>query len=233
MEVFLIRHGQSANNALEDVSQRHMDPQLTEVGRRQTGLLAEFLRAGGHVLPAERQADALPLDRLYCSPMVRALQTAEPLGRVLGLRPEVWVEIHEVGGIYLDHGDERGTVGYPGQTRSQLAERFPDFLLPKGITEKGWWKGGMEAYHEGQGRAIGVATALRTWAGEEGRLGLVTHGGFMSCLLKALGQQLPGDDLHYDHYNTAITRLKFLPKVGLIITYQNRVEHLLEELITY
>ena len=58
----------------------------------------------------------------------------------LDLAPEIWVDIHENGGIYLDHGDERGKVGYPGQTRAEIAARFPTIIAPKEVGENGWWK---------------------------------------------------------------------------------------------
>ena len=35
MDLFLIRHGESANNALTDISQRVADPELTAKGREQ------------------------------------------------------------------------------------------------------------------------------------------------------------------------------------------------------
>ena len=233
MELFLIRHGQSANNALADSSLRDKDPELTGLGRRQAEQVARFLAAGGHLRPEERAEDRRYLDRLYCSPMIRAMQTAEPIGLALDLAPEVWVDLHENGGIYLDHGPERGTRGYPGQTRSEMLERFPGFVIPEQVGEEGWWRDGdMEPFHRSQGRAIGVAARLREWGSGGERIGLVSHGGHLSCLLQALGGQLPADGWYYDHRNTAVTRLNFSPEGWITVAYLNRVDHLPEELKT-
>jgi broad specificity phosphatase PhoE len=46
MELFLIRHGESTNNALEDWTQRVEDPLLTERGERQAERTAAHLAAG-------------------------------------------------------------------------------------------------------------------------------------------------------------------------------------------
>ena len=57
MELFLIRHGQSANNALGDVKGRDKDPELTELGEKQAECLAaspavslvqDYLDSAGH-----------------------------------------------------------------------------------------------------------------------------------------------------------------------------------------
>ena len=232
MELFLIRHGQSANNALGDVKGRDKDPELTELGEKQAEHLATHLAAGEHLSSGERMEDRPLFDRLYCSPMIRAMWTAAPVGKKLGIVPKVWVDIHEMGGIYLDHGGERGTVGYPGQTRGEMASRFPGYALPDEVGEGGWWRGGMESFHAGQGRAIGVAGVLRERAAEEIRIGLVSHGGFGSCLLQALGRQLPADGFYYEQNNTAITRVSFLADGLIILRYLNRVDHLPEELLS-
>ncbi|MEZ4582643.1 MAG: phosphoglycerate mutase family protein [Caldilineaceae bacterium] len=56
MQLFLIRHGESANNALgvgdisyEDyMAQRSPDPGLTQIGKRQAEMVARHLAADGH-----------------------------------------------------------------------------------------------------------------------------------------------------------------------------------------
>lgn len=229
MELIFIRHGQSANNVLKDVSLRDKDPELTELGHRQAERVAEFLAAGGHKEWPEHLEGQPFFDRLYCSPMLRAMQTVDPIGRALGIDPEVWVDIHEMGGIYLDHGEERGVIAYSGQTRGEMSEKFPGYRLPEEVEEDGWWKGnGMESFAAGQGRAIGVASALKEKADGDERICLVTHGGFMSCLLQALGRQLPAEGYYYEHANTAITHLRLSADGGVTLLFSNRVDHLTE-----
>ena len=42
MELFIIRHGQSVNNALEDQTKRKKDPALTSTGEQQAQELADL-----------------------------------------------------------------------------------------------------------------------------------------------------------------------------------------------
>ena len=221
MQLFLIRHGQSFNNALKDVTARVADPELTERGVEQARLVAAHLAAGGHLRSSERDSGP-KLDELYCSPMIRALQTAEPIARVLGLTPHVRTDIHEIGGIYLDNGDGTAT-GFPGCTREEIAGRFSGFACDV-IGECGWWLGGKETPGEGRGRALAAAAELTARSGEPLRVGVVSHGDFMSALIKALANHLPSWGLQYHHENTAITRIDF--DDGVVVEYMNRADHL-------
>lgn len=244
MELYIIRHAQSYNNALADMRDRVKDPPLTELGHRQARRIAEHLANG--ISPelqigasdedtTVRQRRGYGLTRLYCSAMHRALQTARPIGEALGLTPEVWVEIHEHGGIFLDHFDGRGPIGYPGKTRAEILEEFPGTVVPKAITDEGWWRGDEEDWPACQGRAIKVASELRRLAREVGRgerVAMVTHGGFIDALLKALFSQLPSNRIFYYHYNTAITCLDFQDGGHLGVRYLNRVPHLTPDLVS-
>lgn len=255
MELFLIRHGQSSNNVLDDESLRSFDPILTDLGHQQAARLAAFLadrrnrdvefNAGsgfagnGDTEDADAAGNApeqrgFGITHLYCSAMHRALQTAAPVAQALGLRPEIWPEIHEQGGMYLDRN---GTVvGYPGRTRAEILGEFPDYVLPESITEAGWYDAarGYEPPHVGAGRAIKVAFELRRLAAgdfQQARLALITHGTFIDLLLKALLGQLPNRGYFFMHYNTAITRVDFNGD-HLLLRYVNRIDHLPHTLIS-
>ena len=80
MHLFLIRHGQSFNNALEDPVQRVADPELTEKGFKQARIVASYIADGLHLQLNERK-DGAGLDKLFCSPMIRTLETAKPISR--------------------------------------------------------------------------------------------------------------------------------------------------------
>ena len=245
MQLYLIRHGESGNNALSVekvgydayMARRNPDPPLTEAGRQQSALVAT------HLVGSEQPEIGSPLTarstygitRLYCSAMLRALQTAAPIGAALGLQPEVWVDIHEHGGLF--HGNPRngGLKAFPGLSRSSMAEQFPGYVLPDAVTEEGWWTSGYEEIDQCQARARRVADTLRARAATEpdAVLGLVTHGTFVDRLLKALLQ--PGetsDAIFYFHYNTAITLVDFQENGRLVLRFSNRTEHLPDELIT-
>jgi 2,3-bisphosphoglycerate-dependent phosphoglycerate mutase/probable phosphoglycerate mutase len=167
--------------------------------------------------------------------MHRALQTAQPIGQALDLTPEVWVDLHEHGGIYLDHGPDGGLVGYPGKTRAEILAEFPNYLLPETVTEEGWWNRGHEDWPACQGRAIRVAGQLRELAEQIGpneRVAMVSHGGFLAVLLKALLNHLPAADIFYHHFNTAITRIDFRSNGKLDVRYLNRIPHLSPDLVS-
>ncbi len=243
MELYIIRHGQSANNALDDDSKRTYDPLLTDLGKQQAQHVANYLMdsaqrdsrlspGGGASISNESQS--FGITHLYCSAMHRALETAAPIARVLHVKPEIWIDIHEQGGMYLE---QAGThVGYPGRTRTEIQSEFPDYVLPETITDKGWYDmaRGYETIYEGAGRAIKVARELRRRAAEEAsdtRIAIVTHGTFIDLLLKALLGQLPNRQFFFAHYNTGITRLDFDRDV-FVVRYVNRIEHLPVDLIT-
>lgn len=234
MIVYLIRHAQSTNNALQDATERVSDAPLTELGHYQARQLAEHL-AGGveRVPPHRRTAQGYGIQRLFCSPMWRSLQTAEPIGQALGLSPEVWVELHEQGGVYLDHGEPEGKVGYPGASRSEIARTFPNYVLPDAITEEGWWGRPYEDMEAAARRAVKVAQQLWAWAGEETRVALVTHGTFMSLLLKAILGLTVLSSARLYHVNTGITRVELMADGRVNLIYLNRADHLPPEAVTW
>lgn len=243
MQLYIIRHAQSTNNALADMRNRVFDPTLTELGRQQAQILAEHLASAEH--PEQKIGQnaedttvqtvrGYGITRLYCSAMHRAMQTTQPVSQALNLDPKVWLDIHESGGIFLEHDDERGVVGYPGKTRSEILEEFPNYKLPEAITEAGWWDvtKGQEDWPSCHGRAIRVARQLWRWAETDDVVAIVSHGGFIDSLVKALTNQLPSRNVFYHHFNTAITRIDFSADGRLNVRYINRIPHLSQELVS-
>jgi 2,3-bisphosphoglycerate-dependent phosphoglycerate mutase len=244
MRLYLIRHGQSVNNALAEDGrdiERHYDPDLTDIGHQQAQHVAQFL-AKAMDMPG-KYAERFQLSHLYCSPMTRALQTCQPISETLGIKPEVWVDIHEVGGLFL--ADEEGqSRGFPGLTTTQMSEKFPGYVLPETITDTGWWDitKGLEHPPDFIGRAVRVALAIRERSHTDERIALVAHAAFLDLLIKALLSQIPThpNELFYTHYNTAISRIDFgegyqsaTVQDRLRIHYLNRVDHLPENLWTW
>lgn len=239
MELYIIRHAQSTNNVLTP-EYRHLrvaDAPLTGLGQSQAAVLARHLATGLNPGPP---ADALGrpaqtdyrISRLYCSAMWRSLHTARFIADALERPPEVWLDPHEHGGVYLDHGEPGGKVGYPGKTRGEILAEFPGCLLPEGITDEGWWRSGYEDWPACCARALRVARTLRRWAETDERITIVSHGGFINALLKALFNLLPSRELFFHHYNTGITRLDFYGDGRVGVRYLNRSDHLPPELIS-
>jgi len=78
MTIFLARHGQTDSNVEPIRIMGSIDPPLNETGREQAEELAERV-----------VEDAPGLKALYCSHKKRAHQTAEVVGRRIGLEPKV------------------------------------------------------------------------------------------------------------------------------------------------
>jgi 2,3-bisphosphoglycerate-dependent phosphoglycerate mutase/probable phosphoglycerate mutase len=274
MDLYIIRHAQSTNNALPaevELRDRVCDPLLTELGYRQADHLAEHLATGrdgwSEAASADPEAGGRPstapygIKHLVCSPMQRALLTAQrvgralglrpeiwldihehggiyldhgtPVGRALGLRPEVWLDIHEHGGIYLDHGEPAGKVGYPGITRPEVHAQFPGYRAPEALTERGWWRDGFEEWETCLLRAGVVARRLREMNSGAGEsIAMVTHGAFASALVMALVGTPPDARVHFSHHNTGISLVHFRPDGGIRLRYLNRVPHLPPDMIT-
>src|SRR5690242_5572321 len=76
MRLYFIRHGESEANVQHIISNRGLKHGLTGKGRQQVATCADTLKG-------------LSIVKLYSSPLLRARQTAEILGKALGLEYEV------------------------------------------------------------------------------------------------------------------------------------------------
>ena len=172
MQVLLIRHGQSANNAQAE-HLRVPDPALTELGIRQAAATAAWL------------AD-IRVDYVYCSPFLRALETARPIAVAKNLPVRVRADLFEQGGCYSGYepGAERGE---PGLGKSALRQQYPGWHIDESIPETGWWGKEFETLAQARQRAAQVANWL---AGEAKAVGglhvLVIHADFKRLLLEAM-----------------------------------------------
>ena len=240
MELFIIRHGQSGNNALANISDRSVDPPLTDLGERQADMLGEYVARGeNQELSRETTGNTkyelrhgLGITSLFTSPMYRSLQTVLPVSRASGLAPRIWVDIHEEGGMFLNHGGDEGLVGYPGRTRSEILAEFPDYVLPTNFDETGWWNKDHEDPASLLVRATKVSEQLREMAKTEDRVAIITHGAFMNALLNAIFGQISEGHMYYRHHNTAISRFYMDGDGRFEVLYLNSTVHLNPESIS-
>ncbi len=229
VQLLLIRHAQSANNLLYQQTGakagRHPDPPLTPLGHRQAQALAAHLR--------QAQGGPLALTHLHASLTVRAVQTAAPLARALGLPVHAHPDAHEVGGLYWGAWDgERGPT--PGETPARLRAHCPGLRWPDHLPPDAPWDGGFETddpvVHAGRARRL--LGDLRARHGPDDRVGLVTHHLFAQYLIAALlGSDLPRlpATLRVNNTATCAVDLRGDPvRVGWI----NRHEHLGRALVT-
>jgi len=152
--ILLARHGETDWNAVGRW-QGHTDRALTERGRRQAAELAERLAN-------------LELDAVYSSDLLRAVETAEPVAKRLGLPLQTLPELREV---------DVGT--WAGLTRDEVAERFPDGFRLWSEWQTGWEDG--ETYDQMGERVVGAVLRL-AGVHEGARILVVSHGGAIRAL---------------------------------------------------
>jgi 2,3-bisphosphoglycerate-dependent phosphoglycerate mutase len=224
MQLFFIRHGQSTNNQLYATTGsdkgRNCDPDLTEIGRKQAHLLAEYLDQGRTCIT-----------HLYTSLMVRAVSTGAVVAERLGLPLVAWPDLHEEGGIYLSD-DSGKPEGQPGKDRAYFKEHFPMLVLPVTLGEGGWWNRPYETTAERPLRAKRLLNELFARHGSsDGCVAVISHGGFYNHVLSTLLNLPDGHGWWFVLNNTAITRIDFYPDRTDFV-YHNRVHFLPPELIT-
>ena len=171
--MILLRHGQSEFNLHFTATRRDpgiADPTLTELGREQ----------------AEQAADALAgedIGRIIVSPYTRALQTAAPLARRLGLPVLVHPAVRERFAFTCD----------VGSTRTALTERFPEHDFA-GIEEV-WWPPVEEPVESIVARAALFRAEMRALPDWQQTV-VVSHWGF---ILSLTGERINnGAWLRYD-----------------------------------
>lgn len=247
MELYFIRHAQSRNNVRFDQTGRHIDreedPEITELGHRQAQLVAEHLAAPlteyeGHILDYQNRY-GFGLTHLYCSLMVRAIQTGTYIARACNLPLVAWPEIHERGGIFLPDRVTGEREGRPGPNRAFFVMRFPYLILPDTLGEAGWWNQPAELWHLVADRArLVLQQLLKRHGGTEDRVGIVSHGGFFQVLTAVL-LNIPTQISHNDTErtsrfginNVSISRFVFTDQT-IDIIYLNNTRFLPPELLT-
>ncbi len=247
MQLYIIRHCQSENNALWQRTGsgygRVADPALTDLGQLQAEYLAHYIAGskGDDTDTSQNPIDRSGIDitHLYCSLMSRSIETGLTIAKILGLPLIGREDIHERGGIYLDdpHTFERN--GLAGPNREHFKLHFPTVTLPDSLGAEGWWN----RPYEDMNAALSRAQSFLEWLlaahdGTDDRVAIIIHGGFIQslfCVLfetPQLGTNLGiNREIWIKANNGSITRLDFFEEV-VRLTYQNKVGFLPAHLIT-
>ena len=165
MKMILVRHGQTAWNALHKY-QGHTDVPLNETGRHQA------VRAAAYLLRQEN------VEALYGSDLMRAQETAEIIGRCLDLTVKIDARLREINfGVW------------EGLTFSEVYRDYrEEFEAWFSHTEEFKVPGG-ESFQELLNRSLQVLGEIA--ARHAGTVVVATHGGIIMALLYHLN--LPGD----------------------------------------
>ena len=161
MQLYLIRHAESENNA-RPPEHREEDPPITDLGRTQAEYLAKW-------------TGTISIDTLITSPVRRALQTTRYVREETDQHVHVWADVFEEGGIYRGYGPE-ATHGGLGLSRSEVIRHLADdprlCTLDASILDSGWWGGrDRETPEEASVRANAVTERLERTFGASGPTG--------------------------------------------------------------
>ncbi|MEN6479899.1 MAG: alpha-ribazole phosphatase [Anaerolineales bacterium] len=197
--IYLVRHGETRANA-EMRYQGQNDTPLSEAGIEQAQRLAERLRSEA-------------IERLICSDLARAWQTAEPVAQALGLAITPDERLREI-----DVGEWEGlTFGEIEQRYPALAAEWdhagPEVRIPGG-----------ESANDVARRAEAVLAELRS-APDESSILLVTHGGWVQTFMcVALGVELQRR-YQFRVRNTAVSIVSLYGEFALLDLF-NDAHHL-------
>ncbi len=201
MQLYVIRHGQTAWNA-DSRAQGHSDIPLDETGRLQAERLAESF--------AER-----PLERLLASDLLRCRETAEPLARLFGLAPEWTAALRE-----------RAFGTWEGCTFTEYDQWTTEALERLGCAETELRPPSGESFDDVRARIEPIVEALRR---EDRPTALVCHGGVGSVLLARLLECPLPAARSFRFSNTGVTELRRHPRGYYRIVRYNDTAHLAGE----
>ena len=81
--LIFMRHGQAENNVNRILVGRHIESHLTDYGRKQVKDTARFLQN-------------VPIEKLYVSPVIRTLETAKIVSKILGINYKIDERLYEI-----------------------------------------------------------------------------------------------------------------------------------------
>ena len=200
--VVAVRHGETSWNA-ELRMQGQLDTVLSARGRWQAQRAAEALTGSG-------------IDAIIASDLARAFDTAQAIGRQLGLDVGVDPGLRErCFGIFEGYSYDEIGARWPVE-----AERWrrhdPDFGPDEGET--------LRAFD-----ARSIAAATRIAAAHSGRsIAIVTHGGVLDCLYRAAAGIALEAPRSWQLGNAAINRLLYTPR-GFTLVGWSDTAHLDDE----
>lgn len=155
MKIYFVRHGESLANTLHIISNHDLDHNLTEKGRSQVMQVSAALKGR-------------PIERIYTSPVLRAVQTAQIHSETLGAPFEIVDGLREYDlGEIEGRGDEEAWAVHSHYWQSWLRGLKCDQCPPGG-----------ETYYDIQRRFVGFIEGLiRQFGGTQAEVLCVAHGG--------------------------------------------------------
>ncbi len=156
--LLLLRHGETEWNLSGRWQGQAADTPLTEMGRQQARIVAGRLRG-------------YPIRAIYSSDLLRAFETAQIIGDLLGLAP-----------VIAEPALRESDIGaWTGLTWAEISERYPAEVAAM-VAGQEVRRGGGESYGELQARLAAAAEAIAARHPGETVL-LVSHGAALRSLV--------------------------------------------------
>lgn len=197
MLLHCVRHGQSTYNA-ENRIQGQSDVPLSELGWTQARALAQAL--------AEE-----PIERVFASPLRRALDTARLLSEACRVPLEVLPDLAELhAGVFQDRAREELDELYP-EAIAAWTSGDPDYAIPGGESRRDLMRRGAAAFAEIVRRPYD-------------EVAVVSHGGLLAAAFKSL-LDIPAALNPFRLENASVSCLELDGEKTLLLTL-NDVAHL-------
>lgn len=178
-DIFLIRHGRQSSKKC------NVDAGLDESGRRQAELLADRLTY-------------YKIEKLYCSGLKRAAETADIIGNALELKPERIMDFREIDFGTMTGKDDDVIIKEYEEFRRERAMQTSDLPYPGG-------ENGADVIRRVMPHVERICQL------PEQRVAIVAHGGVIRALCAHLTQTPMKNKLKFaiDLENTSITQICF------------------------
>ncbi|GEM_PF-704380 len=217
LQIFLARHGESFGNIQappgaekkEKTEAEIHDPELTDLGLEQAGLLGERL-------------SCRRFDRILTSPMKRAVGTAyEVFRRQPGesVPVEIMPELLEAGAPW----------DYPWPDAEEINRLYPGLNASRtSLSPSADW-----AEREEEDKQTARLDRARLCAGHirsrfchGERVFIVAHGTYNTYLIRAFLGLSNENDFNFCQENTGLTKIKYFTGGGVRLSYSNDTSHL-------
>lgn len=198
MKLLLIRHGQSIGNVFTDMDLP--DSPLTPVGTLQADKVAELLCRHS-------------VTRIISSPLIRAMQTAQPLSRALAIPIEVWSDLYEY----------REGPAHIGPKMEILQQIAPEAVFPDDMDKQGWYYPGGENLQSVKLRAESIVGQLNPYSDE--CIALFAHGMLNEFIIREVLQISELIHIQFAQKNTSVSCFEMDGKT-IKVCEMNHTEHL-------
>ncbi|KAM3140770.1 hypothetical protein pb186bvf_007175 [Paramecium bursaria] len=214
MNIYYVRHGESTNNILigkpDYEALRILDAPLSDRGKQQIYEAAQcFLKNG------------IKIDIIRCSPLQRAIGSAQIISEILKVPVEIVQNIHEIGGNYVKQ------QGFPGENRNYFQTNYPTYKIDERITEQGWYfSDKKEPKEEAKLRVDDILKDLTKLNYQN--IIQIGHGNLQDLIIGKLVDRRDDSLKYFGHENASITLIRYDGELKLL--FYNNYSHLPEQL---